>query len=143
MCLDVLLMPMHIPDAARQKLDKKAEKLRFIGYSKVSKGYRLINEKTKKVVIRHDVIFNETDFGLGISKPSTGTKELLQIDTEESPSVTSAENGSESEPRHSVRIHRPLIRYGIDEYCDTATVNDEVSHCTLLVMPVRWKNQQT
>ncbi len=80
----------HSPDAARQKLDKKAEKLRFIGYSKVSKGYRLINEKTKKVVIRHDVIFNETDFGLGISKPSTGTKELLHIDTEESPSVTSA-----------------------------------------------------
>ncbi len=58
----------HIPDAARHKLDKKAEKLRFIGYSKVSKGYRLINENTKKVVIRHDVIFNETDFGLGISK---------------------------------------------------------------------------
>ena len=69
--------------------------------------------------------FNDIDFELGISKSSTETKELLQIDTEEGPSVTSAENGSESEPRRSGRIHRPLLRYGIDEYC---AVNDESSH---------------
>ena len=31
----------HIPDAQRQKLDKKSEKLRFVGYSIRSKGYRL------------------------------------------------------------------------------------------------------
>ena len=46
----------HVPDAIRQKLDKKAEKMRFVGYSGQPKGYRLLNEKTGKVCIRRDVI---------------------------------------------------------------------------------------
>ena len=29
----------HIPNALRQKLDKKARKLQFVGYCKESKGY--------------------------------------------------------------------------------------------------------
>ena len=52
----------HIPDVQRQKLDKKAEKLRFVGYSIQSKGYRLLDERTSKIVIRRDVTFNEADF---------------------------------------------------------------------------------
>ena len=36
----------RIPDCERRKLDKKAEKLRFVGYCKNSKGYRLLDEKT-------------------------------------------------------------------------------------------------
>ena len=44
-------------------MDKKAEKLRFVGYSTQSKGYRLLNENTSTVVIRRDVIINEMDFG--------------------------------------------------------------------------------
>ena len=34
----------HVPDSQRQKLDKKAAKLRFVGYSTQLKGYRLIGE---------------------------------------------------------------------------------------------------
>jgi len=41
-----------IPDVARRKLDMKAEKLRFVGYSKKSKGYRLFNEATRQIVTR-------------------------------------------------------------------------------------------
>ncbi len=39
----------HIPDCNRRKLDEKAEKLRFVGYSKNPKGYRLytIRKMTK------------------------------------------------------------------------------------------------
>ena len=53
----------HVPDSQRQKLDKKAEKLRFVGYCTQSKGYRLLDENTSKVFIRRGVIFNEKDFG--------------------------------------------------------------------------------
>ena len=53
----------HGPDANRQKLDKKATKFRFVGYSLESKGYRLLHENTRKIYIRRDVIFNENDFG--------------------------------------------------------------------------------
>jgi len=35
-----------------KKLDKKAEKLCFVGYSAHPKRYRLLNEITGKVVIR-------------------------------------------------------------------------------------------
>lgn len=38
----------HIPDSERWKLDKKAEKLRFVGYYKNSKGYRLLDDETWK-----------------------------------------------------------------------------------------------
>ena len=57
----------HIPDCHRNKLDKKAKKFRFVGYSLNSKGYRLMNEKTIKVVISRDVVFNENDFW--VNKP--------------------------------------------------------------------------
>ena len=53
----------YVPSAIRQKLDKKAEKMRFVRYSGQPRGYRLLNEKTGKVFVRSDVIFNETDFG--------------------------------------------------------------------------------
>ena len=52
----------HVPSTERRKLDKKAQKLCFIGYSKNPKGYRLIDVSTEKVVTRRDVVFNETDF---------------------------------------------------------------------------------
>ncbi len=45
----------HDHDSGRTKLDKKAEKLRFVGYSTQSKGYRLWNENTRNIVLRCDV----------------------------------------------------------------------------------------
>jgi hypothetical protein len=45
----------HIPECQRSKLDKKAGKFRFVGYSHNSNGYRLIKENTTKVVISRDV----------------------------------------------------------------------------------------
>ena len=64
----------HVSDVKRTKLDKKAEKLRFVGYSIQSKGYRLLDEKTSVVVICRDVIFNEADFGhtvVEVQQPKT------------------------------------------------------------------------
>ena len=53
----------YIPDVNRKgKLSKKAEKLRFIGYSLQTKGYRLIHDDTAKIVVRRDVFVNEYDF---------------------------------------------------------------------------------
>ena len=49
----------YISDTNRKgKLSKRAEKLRFIGYSLQTKGYRLLDERTSKVLVRRDVIFN-------------------------------------------------------------------------------------
>jgi hypothetical protein len=53
----------HIPDSQRTKLNKKAEQMIFVGYSIQSKGYRLLDDKTGNVLIHHNVVFNESDFG--------------------------------------------------------------------------------
>nr|GEU52940.1 retrovirus-related Pol polyprotein from transposon TNT 1-94 [Tanacetum cinerariifolium] len=48
----------HVPSQRRLKLDDKSEKHVFVGYDKQSKGYKLYNPITRKVVSR-DVEFDE------------------------------------------------------------------------------------
>ncbi|KAL3533477.1 hypothetical protein ACH5RR_006998 [Cinchona calisaya] len=49
----------HVPDALRKKLDDKAEKCIFLGYSHETKGYELFNPDTRKVIICRDVTFDQ------------------------------------------------------------------------------------
>ena len=49
----------HIPKEKRGKLDEKTEKGIFLGYSTQSKGYRVYNIRTKKLIISRDVEFDE------------------------------------------------------------------------------------
>ena len=44
------------------KFDSKVEITRFIGYSLVSKGYRLYDELKRKVFVRRNVVFDEYDY---------------------------------------------------------------------------------
>ena len=111
----------HIPDSKRSKLDKKAEKLRFVGYSIQSKGYRLIDERTSKVFIRRDVIFNESDFG----HQATGVVHKSSLDVDVNPlSEVRPENvpevGRERERHYPERQRRVPVRFGLDEYADLA-----------------------
>ena len=39
----------HVPDCEWQKLDTKSKKMRFVGYSLTSKGYRLFDETNQKL----------------------------------------------------------------------------------------------
>ncbi|MCO5588517.1 hypothetical protein L7F22_042474 [Adiantum nelumboides] len=50
----------HIPQQLRGKLDDKAVKCIFVGYSSGSKGCRLYNPATNKIFESHDVIFAKT-----------------------------------------------------------------------------------
>lgn len=49
----------HIPTEKRTKFDDKSQKCIFVGYSTSSKGYRLFNVETEKLIVSRDVIFNE------------------------------------------------------------------------------------
>ena len=111
----------HVPDSQRQKLDKKAKKLRFVGYCTQSKGYRLLGENTSKVFIRRDVIFNEKDFGHtaeAMLKPVS--PETFEVHPKVGVKAESpVEQSKETEPnelRRSERSRRPPVRYGLDEY---------------------------
>ena len=119
----------HIPDSQRQKLDKKAVKLRFVGYSIQSKGYRLLNEQSWKVYIRRDVIFNEHDFGHkkeSVNDSPEPVEIQPEIVSEAEPSVEPSIPQPEQR-RQSERTRRPPVRYGQDEY--TATANFEHVAC--------------
>ncbi|KAK4408464.1 Retrovirus-related Pol polyprotein from transposon TNT 1-94 [Sesamum angolense] len=50
---------VHIPTEKRHKLEENTEKGIFLGYSTQSKGYRIYNLKTKKLIISRDVEFDE------------------------------------------------------------------------------------
>ena len=113
----------HIPDCQRNKLVKKAEKLRFVGYSSTSKGYRLLNEKTLKIVISRDVIFNENDFCVTAKADATMPTKMpvneILSDTED--------NVQDTEPEivercQSNRQRRPPVRFGTDEFVEAATI---------------------
>eukprot|EP00253_Pinus_taeda_P005926 PITA_05926 len=49
----------HIPDEKHKSLEPKSEKCMFVGYYEDVKGYRLLQPKYKKVIIRRDVKFAE------------------------------------------------------------------------------------
>ena len=51
----------HVPKQFRTKFDDKAVKLRFVGYSKGTEGYRLIDESTRRIVTRRNVVFEDFD----------------------------------------------------------------------------------
>ena len=112
----------HVPDTLRDKLAKKAEKVRFVGYSRNPKGYRLLNESTGKVTVRRDVVFNENDFGKGIVR----TDDTVVVEMSSSEPCPS-EVTPQQRPQRQIR---PPIRYGVDEYADMAS-EDVVCHNAL------------
>lgn len=49
----------HIPTQKRGKLDNKSSTCIFLGISENTKGYRLFNVETNKVIVSRDVVFEE------------------------------------------------------------------------------------
>ena len=48
-----------MPEVQRTKLDNRSVKCIFLGVSEESKGYRLFNSITERVIVSRDVIFEE------------------------------------------------------------------------------------
>ena len=127
----------HVPDCERRKLDTKSKKMRFVGYSLTSKGYRLFDETNQKLYIRRDVEFNESDFGQKSAMTTEPDQKSMEVrqnaditakDEEEVAEIRrSGEDEERQEPqvekelRRSERTRKTPVRYGYDEYADTAT----------------------
>uniref|UniRef100_A0A1X7SQZ8 Retroviral polymerase SH3-like domain-containing protein n=1 Tax=Amphimedon queenslandica TaxID=400682 RepID=A0A1X7SQZ8_AMPQE len=72
----------HIPDCKRNKLDKKAMKMKFVSYCLKSKGYRLLDEITKKLIKSRDMTFNEDDFNISKDEEKISIKVEVQVEEE-------------------------------------------------------------
>ena len=127
----------YIPEVNKKgKLSNKAEKLRFIGYSSQTKGYRLIDESTSKVLVCRDVIFNESDFHYDSGKTevtdgrsTTGHEQVMVPEDEESielPNEPQPEKQvvQEHQHRYPRRQRTAPVSYGIDEFVDTAFLDE-------------------
>ena len=127
----------YIPEVnKRGKLSNKAEKLRFIGYSLQTKGYRLIDESTSKILVRRDVICIESDFQYDSSKTkvtdegTTTSHEQVMVPEDEEPTELLIEPQpqeqvvQEQQHRYPRRQRTAPVRYGIDEFVDTAFLDE-------------------
>ena len=104
------LLDLHAAKDEWQKLDPKARKCIFLGYSMEIKGYQLYNPKRGKVFYSQNVLLNESNHGF--DEPSEHEKErYIQLD------YISNEGGVADEPaelvlRQSEREQRPPSCYG-------------------------------
>ena len=120
----------HLPDCERRKLDTKSKKMRFVGYSLTSKGYRLFDETNRTLYIRRDVEFNESDFGQTSAMTTEPDPKRMEVkqnadttakDEEEVAGTRRSETEEQQKLRRSERIRKTHVRYGYDEFADTTT----------------------
>ena len=129
----------HIPDRNHKKLDKKVQKLRFIGYTTTFTNYKVWDVGKHKCYVRHDVIFNEKDFG-----KSTDTNELelenlketvAEVPIESEKEESDEEMEEQPEPlRRSQRVSRPPVHYGIDEFTNIANVTCHIAYQAIKIV---------
>ena len=116
---------VYIPDGDRKKLDKKAQKLRFINYTETAGNYKVWDDKKQKWYVRHYVIFNENDFSMSQDtpqhKPEVPSDDVhIELENQEEKQVED-KTREQSEPiRQSQRTKKEPVRYGLDEFADTA-----------------------
>jgi hypothetical protein len=68
---------VHVPDELQTKLDLKAEKCVFIGYSLEQKGYICYNPITRKMRVSRDVVFDE------MNNWYANVKDIIRVDANE------------------------------------------------------------
>ena len=134
----------HIPNKFRQKLDNRAVKCIFLGYSTCSKAYRLWSLDKRSLLIRRNVIFDESSFGTDETKAEQLTDESTVNGVEVS-DCTGQGNENTSIDEHEeevipvrrterVNAGQPPERYGEWEFnCNAAYA----------VNPLNWKEAMT
>ena len=109
----------HVPDVKRDKLDYKAEMGIFLGYSSTSKGYRVFNLKTKKIMVSRDIKVDEaTVWNLEKNEIEVEDVDQIRVTIPQIPKETEDKVGADNLDDVLVRGTRLLDE--IYERCDVA-----------------------
>ena len=133
----------HVPKKFRQKLDNRAVKCIFLGYTTCSKAYILWSLDKRSLLIRRNVIFDESSFGTDETKADQLTDESTVNSIEVMSKEQSNENTSVHEHEEEVipvrrteRVNagQPPERYGAWDFnCNAAHAVD----------PLNWEEAMT
>lgn len=123
---------VHLPQAKRDKLDKKAIPGIFVGYSLVYKAYKVYHPQTEKMTINRDVHFNGEEKWDWKNPQSTSPRDILSS-LPEHQAIKQWLNEIEDDP--PVRGYRPLS--DIYERCNVA-ICEPTNHEETLKDP-KWK----
>ena len=114
-----------MPDQQRKKLDKKSVSCVFVGYLNNSKGYKLFNLETRRMVRSRDVVFLESSLDHKLSDCRNEYHELL---VDEKPLV---------------RPIKPEVLYFNDNIDSGEDVSSEVDDDVNNVLPAEPPRPQT
>jgi len=96
----------QVPKEKRAKLDEKVEVGVFMGYSSVTRGYRIYQPLSKKLIVS-DVNFYETTAWNWDDKGKDDPEKEIEVSNDE-PGTTEEEFVEENLDDHPVRGFRPL-----------------------------------
>jgi transposase InsO family protein len=114
---------VRIPPERRTKLEPKGMYAILIGYDDVSKAYRCLNPKTRKVIVSRDVKFVNKNGNLRPSKPVSCNKIPKPInESNENTVVISHDSGVEREAEQITEITADLNESNLD-FNDTLCPN--------------------
>lgn len=114
---------VHIPKVRRNKWDKKSQMLYLVGYSENTKGYRLYDQKTNKIIVARDVVVMES--------PMNDTVEAVVEEREPDKSIeknTSIEEESSTSIEDNERSREDPTYIASDSSSDQ---DDEYSECLM------------
>ncbi|CAJ2667746.1 unnamed protein product [Trifolium pratense] len=125
----------HVPQVKRDKLDKKAIPGIFVGYSSVSKAYKVYHPQSGKMTVSRDVHFNEDQqWDWKNPKKTIGSFNDIEDDYLEKQTTELCENELEDDPP----IRGTRLLSDIYQRCNVAVC--EPACCEEALKDPKWKN---
>jgi transposase InsO family protein len=125
----------HVPQVKRDKLDKKAIPGIFVGYSSVSKAYKVYHPQSGKMTVSRDVHFNEDQqWDWKNPQKTIGSLNDIEDDHLEKHTTELCENELEDDPP----IRGTRLLSDIYQRCNVAVC--EPACCEEALKDPKWKN---